>query len=241
MSWIRSRARHIGQLWKEGLLGKWLAVAWALYGLFVAFRDEIVSPQDIQKWRLVAVVPHLSLAWWSVVALAILAGWVFEASFRLDRKREATIANLSPATALRMIFQPSDKRCLDIIKSRYGGEEIECYAVLLVNHGGLSIENITVRGLPSAWTSIVLAEVSLGHTERKGATVILRTIQELHPEAVDVISLGGVPYNSGSSVPTHILNNPQRFMLEARARNNKTVSLEFEYDPHKRPMLSAVS
>lgn len=41
------------------------------------------------------MIPHLSFAWWLVCGLTILIAWLFEASFRLFKKRQGPLSNSS--------------------------------------------------------------------------------------------------------------------------------------------------
>ncbi len=43
------------------------------------------------------MIPHISLAWWLVVALAIIIVWIFEASFRVTANRDVQISELLAA------------------------------------------------------------------------------------------------------------------------------------------------
>jgi len=76
------RSNHLRDLWSHGLLGKGLSFAWTVYGIFSAWRSEFIKTTDLDKWGVIAMIPHLSVAWWLVGALIILCIWVFEASFR---------------------------------------------------------------------------------------------------------------------------------------------------------------
>jgi hypothetical protein len=71
---------------QQKLWGKWIEADWSTLGIWIAARDEFWRPQDEDKWRIINMIPHISLAWWLVGALAIVIVWIFEASFRVTEK-----------------------------------------------------------------------------------------------------------------------------------------------------------
>lgn len=82
---LRARLAHIVELWRVGRLGAWLVGAYALASLFVFLRDEFWRPTDPEKWRIIALIPSLSLAWWLSVMGFLIVIWVFEASFQKQK------------------------------------------------------------------------------------------------------------------------------------------------------------
>ena len=89
---IGPRINHLRLLWREGLWGRWIALAYAAASLFVFIRDDFWRPTDADKWALINLIPHLPLGWWTAGALLILLAWSFEASFLL-RQRETESAS----------------------------------------------------------------------------------------------------------------------------------------------------
>ncbi|HEY1806071.1 MAG TPA: hypothetical protein VGG45_16475 [Terracidiphilus sp.] len=242
MGGFRNRFSYLGILWREGVWGRWIGGAYFLLALYVFIRDDFWLPTDTSKWWIISMIPHLSLSWWLFGAALILCFWIFEASFRLYAKAKSEIANRSPENALRLTFDVADSRCLRAAETRYSDEPSgEFYSILVQNRSGKSISNISIRGLPSWFTSTILAMAATGRSTRRQATVVLRDIAELDPDATDVVELFGLSYSPESRNSEHILNNVQTFTLEGRARHTKTVSLTLEYDPKSRPMLRVAS
>jgi len=106
---ISARGGHFTALWKEGLWGKWLCVAYSLAGLYVFVRDEIWRPKNPDQWGIINIIPHLSV-WWLVGALVVLCTWIFEASFRITERLSETIASSlrSHESPLEIIFDPTN-------------------------------------------------------------------------------------------------------------------------------------
>jgi len=75
-----------------------VALLYAAAGLYVLVRDEFWRPKHADTWAIFNMIPHLSLAWWLVGALAIVCLWLFEASFRVQRKGREKIAALELKT-----------------------------------------------------------------------------------------------------------------------------------------------
>ena len=68
-----------------------------LYSVFAAIRGELLKQEDQEKYqvlRLMANALSISFSWWVAITLAILLTWVFEASFRRQRKCQEIIDRL---------------------------------------------------------------------------------------------------------------------------------------------------
>ncbi|MFL5239738.1 MAG: hypothetical protein ACJ8EL_19515 [Rhizomicrobium sp.] len=144
MQFVKARFSHVRALLREHVWERWAGLGWLLYGFFVAFRDEIPNPGDKERWRIIAMIPHLSLAWWVAVALAILTAWIFEASFKRQRRSdEAFLALKKKYDALQegptVSFDPSYK----IIE--YGSS---LFRVRISNNSHQFIENCQVFVAP---------------------------------------------------------------------------------------------
>jgi hypothetical protein len=86
MSQEHNRAGHLRLLCAEGLWGRWAGAIWTLIGIGLFVRDDWLSP-ELQAKLKGPVVAHL-LSWqaWTITALVIVVGWLFEASFRAHRR-----------------------------------------------------------------------------------------------------------------------------------------------------------
>ncbi len=103
---LRDRGCYGVALWQEGLWRKWLGAIYALATLFVFVRDEIWRPNSVEQWRVINMIPHLSLAWW-IIGLVILCLWTFEASFKMTTRLEEKVKNFEAALApqLAILFE----------------------------------------------------------------------------------------------------------------------------------------
>ena len=96
-NYAHTRRKHLANLWAEGLWGKLVAALWMLYSVFAAIRGEFLKQEDQEKYqvlRLMANALSISFSWWVAITLAILLTWVFEASFRRQRKCQEIIDRL---------------------------------------------------------------------------------------------------------------------------------------------------
>jgi hypothetical protein len=224
----------------------WAAVALA-YGALGLLRDDVLPYGVEHQWWGKSVQDHLTIldflgrfTWWSwaLVAACALLGMGFEAAYRLDQKRRETIRALSPDESLHLTYDVTDERCLKFRGSRYSSDATgEMYSFLVTNRGSKTLLNVTVRALPSWFTSTLVSETVFSRSVSRTQTVVIREIAAIDPGATDVIELFGLSYSPESSNPDHILNRVERFTLEARATDSKTVQLHMKYDPDARPMI----
>lgn len=117
----------------------------------------------------------------------------------------------------------------------------EHYFVGLRNNGMTTLEAVTLRAR-EGW--FVENSIAVAHRRRDQITERnpqILALPHLDPGATELVELFGMDYNSGSSSPEDVFNQKQRFQLEVRARNTRTVVADFEYDPTRRPMISLIS
>ena len=93
-SWVRRRLSHLHVLLREKLWGLWLGALWSSLAAYDLIKGEIWEPQNPDKYGIREMTPHLQLAWWIVGLVAILAIWMFEASFRVTSHLEKKIVEL---------------------------------------------------------------------------------------------------------------------------------------------------
>ena len=89
MAESHKRKTHFSLLWSEGVWSSWIGFGWTIYGVLAAIKTEVLSAKQQEEWQLVNMTGSLfsiSLSWWAAIAAAIIAFWIFEASFRLQRK-----------------------------------------------------------------------------------------------------------------------------------------------------------
>jgi len=89
------RREHFRSLWDQRVIGQWVAFAWLLHSVCAAIKSEYFDAKLQEQVRGV----NLSLpgSWWLVVTLAIVGAWIFEASFKIQRKNLAKQAELNSA------------------------------------------------------------------------------------------------------------------------------------------------
>lgn len=109
-AFIQSRVNHIHTLWREGLWGRWIAAVYFCISIFEFVRDEVWQPSNESKWRIINMIPHLTLSWWLFFLVAILLAWTFEASFRSAEKLRGHISEFErdAASPLEIIFDPNN-------------------------------------------------------------------------------------------------------------------------------------
>src|SRR5258708_1363050 len=83
-------------LLKETFWNKGTAVLLTVYavaGCVTWFRDEFLTPNDVERYRVIRFIPRLPWYIWVILALASLLLLGFEGMFREIRKREKSIAD----------------------------------------------------------------------------------------------------------------------------------------------------
>src|SRR5207248_5634512 len=92
-----SRLSYLRRLWSAGPWARIIGAAWTAIGIAILFRDDFLSPEQQAKLK-GPVVAHL-LSWevWTVAALLIVIGWLFEASFRSHRRIVGVITDTETA------------------------------------------------------------------------------------------------------------------------------------------------
>jgi hypothetical protein len=98
-----SRRSHAAILWAQGVWGGWIAFAWTvLYGVFAAWRSEFVKSNLQDQYQVPAMLSHIPLVWGIVVLVLLIAGWVFEASYRAYRSASPS-NNVADSKSLLLI------------------------------------------------------------------------------------------------------------------------------------------
>jgi hypothetical protein len=106
---ISARWKHLIAIWKERVFAKWLNAFYQLASFFIFVRSEFWHPKNPKQWEIINMIPHLSLAWWLVGSLALLCAWIFEASFRINKRLNETICSLrGQESPFEIIFNPAN-------------------------------------------------------------------------------------------------------------------------------------
>ena len=89
---MHERWKYCKDLWKQSKWGKGISLIWLLVSVFSLVRDEFFMPNDVKTWRVINMIPHLSLSLWIIVFALIVVIGIFESSFRLEKTKR----HLSP-------------------------------------------------------------------------------------------------------------------------------------------------
>jgi hypothetical protein len=102
------RLTHIVALCKEGFWRKWFGAIWFVASFFIVFRDEFWMPTDVSNWRIINMIPHISLRSWIIGTLVMVIIYIIEASYRQVSKLYAQLNVLDPISPLEIIFDPNN-------------------------------------------------------------------------------------------------------------------------------------
>lgn len=91
---MKSRAKYIAQLFKEGVILKFLTILGSAWTIVALLRDEFFQPKDEKTWKLFSIIFSVPPPIWLLLTLVFLVLWLFESSFRLFKKQDSSIAEL---------------------------------------------------------------------------------------------------------------------------------------------------
>jgi hypothetical protein len=137
--------------------------------------------------------------------------------------------------AFEILYDPDDSRYV-----RQADNDATRYFVGLHILNSKSVLHPNVRVRESEFTTRVLAKEHLpAGVQYSSGPIPLYSGGALDPDDIELIPLVRLPsyrylYIKGLDDP---IGRPQRFVLEARGRDVRTVTREFEYDPTKMPMI----
>jgi hypothetical protein len=87
-------------------LGALVAVPYAILGLALLVRDEIIQPKDAARWKLLHLVSLVSVWQWVLIAFVVTLGVAMESAFRLLRRNAQEIARMNERLVPRMEVVP---------------------------------------------------------------------------------------------------------------------------------------
>jgi hypothetical protein len=79
------RSRFIGELLRQKVYGRIFAALAFAYTLFSAWRDELATPKQQETFRAITLLPHWPVIWWVGICLLMVALWIFEAAYKLQK------------------------------------------------------------------------------------------------------------------------------------------------------------
>jgi hypothetical protein len=187
----------------------------------------------------VPAVSIIQIATWLLAAIcggqAAYAVWARERSARANA--ETALAKITEAGRIEILFDDQDARFVRPIRALHASPG-EHFWVGVHNAGKRTLEDVTLRA-QEGW--FVQNTLSVAHQRltiaglRSDREPVIAAFDALHPGATELINLFGLSYHIGSA--DDVFSAVRRFTLEARARDAKTITVEFEYEPTRRPMI----
>jgi hypothetical protein len=127
------------------------------------------------------------------------------------------------------------------IKNLYGptGERL---FIGIKNNGLTTLYGVTLRAQESWFTRAIIAVAhrSINAPTSQEREPILAEFDHIDPGAIERTESLGINYHNDRN-PNDILASVQRFVLEVRAKDAKTVVCVLEYDPATKPLIKKVS
>ena len=104
------RLAHIKNLWKHRVFSQWISLVYTVYGVLAVCRDEFVSAEHQEEWRILKMLPHWPISWWIASTLGTIIIWLFESSYREAKRLQSRIDELeqNEASPLEIIFDPNN-------------------------------------------------------------------------------------------------------------------------------------
>jgi hypothetical protein len=191
-------------------------------------RRDVLLPTTFPGAIELSVVSAIA-AW-----VLIFLGKLSYAPYHLLRLARNELAAIKRSThLLEITFDPASASYVRPIRGLHGTHG-EFFSVAVRNVGSRTLEDVTLRALPSWFTREAIATAQL---QSGNDPVEIISKEALHPSAEEIRQCFGLDYHQPASTKEYIFNQVQRFTLEAMARDALTVRREFEYDPDTRPML----
>ncbi|MFJ2986828.1 hypothetical protein ACIPF8_03100 [Collimonas sp. NPDC087041] len=233
-----TRIDHLKMLWAEGLLGKWLALAWFVVSAFPVVRDEFWRPDDESSWKIINLIPHWPLQTWAIVTFAMLLVWVYEASYRASVKDKGRLSLYEAPSPIEIIFDTNNRQ------QRYWSLESVMnpdntvshnqyrYAVAIRNTGGRTLRDVRVV---TELTGQLKHKPSAGQFEMTNATNA-----DLHPGDERLVTILNWPH---PAIQPGMLAGPSAkggyggVKVSVSATDTPVVTRTFDLDYTKQPML----
>jgi hypothetical protein len=137
----------------------------------------------------------------------------------------------SAANALELIFDQHDVRCVrDEPYPLHGGFKSRHWRLLVKNNSpNRTLNGVTVFARNSQFVSVAFPMIRIKINGVRFKDAMLRMPSRLDPGAVETVEMfqsGKAPTN-----PNDILANKNEFVVEAHAKDTRTIVATFEYDP----------
>lgn len=151
-----------------------------------------------------------------------------------DQSKHTLVATaLEP---LEIFYDPSDPedRFAREWASESGDKFIGRYWVGVRNNGNLTLQDVSLRALTN---NFVMTTIAISHLSSDGipSEPILFQQNHLHPGVLEIVELFG--FQSAGSETEPALMTRHVFQVQARAKDTRAVTADFEYDPSSRPRI----
>lgn len=233
-----NRISYLKSLWEEGLWGKWITAACLVWSLFAFGRDELLLFGPESNWKLISLVPQISISTWATFTLVLLLAWIFEASYRLSLKDKARLANYEAPSPIDIVFDATNRQSrywsLESSKNSDGTvSQYHRYSIAVKNTGSRTLNDVQVT-----WemTGELSNRPSLGKPQIPQHDKFV-----LHPGDLRFVDVFYWPH---PRIQAGMLANESaqwgygKLKVSVSATDTKVVSREFAFDFTKDPMLS---
>jgi hypothetical protein len=198
--------------WEVVALPTWrwvVLIPITIFGFYQLVRDEFLSPETAEKYKLPKLLPNISWLWWVAILLVFVIGILMESSYRALKTRENELTRLKDRLAPKFsaIYDRSFPSC-DAIPQFVGGSHSRCIR--------LKVELVKGTHLAGceAWLSIDrfpnVAPVRLFWAEGKGPMTV--DLAQKIPRYVQVFRITDsnqiVPATEGEGWPIDSQNFP---------------------------------
>ena len=154
---------------------------------------------------------------------------------------EAKIRSLESARAeLELVFDPNDPRCVKDKRYWFESEFLESrrWSIGVKNNSETkSADGLTVRAKEFWFVSCSIATSHRGPYEEAKREPVFFTKDTLEPGALEFVEMFGMDGNT-SAMGSGVFQKSHEFVIEARARDAKTVQIVLQYDPTTPPTIT---
>jgi hypothetical protein len=233
------RLVYIANICRERVWWHLFPIVWAVWGAFTLVRDEIWRPKNESSWRIINMIPHLSLELWIVGLLVCFLAWLFESSYRIRCKLNCRIAELTGTSSLQIFFDPTNPL------NHFWSQELVSnedktkimhfmeYRVRITNNSAKTIRNVRVIRRHDGITPIL---PQTGIFKIDGS--IVRDLQPKCSELVPVCHVGKPHAGDAWGETATQLHSP--IIIIASGDDINPTVYKFSYHPDSIPALIAI-
>jgi len=242
MGRIKERASHFSEILLRRAWSLSFAVIFSAFAAAITWRDELLSPETAQKWRVLNMMPHWDWGWWVLISAAVILAILIDGSFRIHaglkethkkdiEKLERELGQFrQQSRKLEIFFDPQSP---DFVRTEYRKgslQRVTRYSVAVHNPSAtLSAQDVFLE----ADDSLIVE-----NTIKDAWGNLMQSTARIDPESRWFVELFGLPEGFGpSSDQRDVFLRPQHFTLRARALDTPVATCKFEFDASKSPVL----